>query len=371
MKAREIKEYIFENEKVEYILEKLGMHHIKKHQNYYTCGVPTGDNTISTSIYNNKYLNVKAYTRDIEDENGISDLISLIRQVKDFDFIQAIDWLHKILGLQAEEEYAIKTVEQINPSSAFIERLNIDEKVEKQREIKLYEKEILKKYYFSSFIEKDFKNDNIPQNIQCHFCLIPFTDDSYYYPNDYMVIPIFDEIGNLAGTKLRITRACQYNNKYFYKESCDKNSILYGLYQTKYYIDQKKEVIICEAEKGVMQLYSYGYKNAVAVGGHDISNTQVEKIIKLDVDKVIIAFDEDVQEKVLKKEYEKLCDFVEVTCIIDINNILNEKESPMDDPKKWEKLYNNYQMIPSETRKIEKKEEIKELEQVTEDDFEF
>ena len=43
----------------------------------------------------------------------------------------------------------------------------------------------------------------------------------------------------------------------------------------------------------------------------------------------------------------------------------------MDDPKKWEKLYNNYQMIPSETRKIEKKEEIKELEQVTEDDFEF
>ena len=186
-----------------------------------------------------------------------------------------------------------------------------------------------------------------------------------------MVIPIFDEIGNLVGTKLRITRACQYNNKYFYKESCDKNSILYGLYQTKYYIDQKKEVIICEAEKGVMQLFGYGYKNAVAIGGHDISNTQVQKIIKLDVDKVIIAFDEDVQEKVLKKEYEKLCDFVEVTCIIDINNILNEKESPMDDPKKWEKLYNNYQMIPSETRKIEKKEEIKELEQVTEDDFEF
>lgn len=73
----------------------------------------------------------------------------------------------------------------------------------------------------------------------------------------------------------------------------------------------------------------------------------------------------------MKKEYEKLCDFVEVTCIIDINNILNEKESPMDDQKKWEKLYNNYQMIPSETRKIEKKQEIKELEQIIEDDFEF
>ena len=87
--------------------------------------------------------------------------------------------------------------------------------------IKLYDKEILKKYFFSNFIEKDFKNDNIPENIQCDFGLIPFTDDSYY-PIDYMVIPIFDEIGNLAGTKLRITRACQYNNKYFYKKQhCD------------------------------------------------------------------------------------------------------------------------------------------------------
>ena len=44
-----------------------------------------------------------------------------------------------------------------------------------------------------------------------------------------------------------------------------------------------------------MQLWNYGYRNAVAVGGHSISQVQVEKILKLEVDKVIIAFDQDVE----------------------------------------------------------------------------
>ena len=102
-----------------------------------------------------------------------------------------------------------------------------------------------------------------------------------------------------------------------------------------------------------MQLYSYGYKNAVAVGGHDISKIQVKKIIKLNVNKVIIAFDEDVSEKVLYTQYKKLCDFANVTCIIDKKHLLNEKESPMDNQKKWENLYKNYQSIPREYAKME------------------
>ena len=88
-----------------------------------------------------------------------------------------------------------------------------------------------------------------------------------------------------------------------------------------------------------MQLWSYGFKNAVAIGCHNISETQLKKIIRLNVNNVVIAFDKDITENILLEEYKKLCDFANVTCIVDIYNLLDEKESPMDSPEKWNILY--------------------------------
>ena len=50
MDAQTIKEHIFSNEKVEFVLENLGMHHIQWHngRTYITCGMPDGDNPSST-----------------------------------------------------------------------------------------------------------------------------------------------------------------------------------------------------------------------------------------------------------------------------------------------------------------------------------
>ena len=77
MEVREVKQYIYENNKIELVLQELGMHHIKWHDNssYITCGMPDGDNPQSTTIYNNPFLNVVAYTRDIVDAYGVSDII--------------------------------------------------------------------------------------------------------------------------------------------------------------------------------------------------------------------------------------------------------------------------------------------------------
>ena len=88
-----------------------------------------------------------------------------------------------------------------------------------------------------------------------------------------------------------------------------------------------------------MQLWTYGAKNAVAVGSHNISPTQINKIIRMNVSNVVIAFDKDVSRNELLEEYKKLCDFAEVTCIIDRFDLLEEKESPMDKFDNWEILY--------------------------------
>lgn len=385
MKAKEIKEYIYKEKKVPIVLEKLSMHNIKYHEpvnardGYFSCAMPSGDNLGSTTVFNNAYLYSSSYTRDIEDENGVKDLISLITFVKryetdknkDFDFIMAMSWLHDVLELPKEDEFNIKPVTVCKPFEAFKDRLKVNENQKNKRDIKLYDDEVLDKYRYCEYYEKDFEKDNIPTSVQNYFGITQYTELKYRYPKHYFLIPVIDEIGNIAGIKLRSAKAWQYgNNKYFYPESCEKSSILYGLFQTRYYIDQKKELIVCEAEKGVMQLWNYGYRNAVAVGGHSISQVQVEKILKLEVDKVIIAFDQDVEESILLTEYEKLSSLVETTCIIDLDHILEEKESPMDNPNKWETLYNNYQTIPLEYRESEETEEIKEWENL-QDDFEF
>ena len=129
--------------------------------------------------------------------------------------------------------------------------------------------------------------------------------------------------------------------KYIYMYPCAKSQILYGLYKTQKYIKEKKEVIICEAEKGVMQLWTYGYKSCVSIGGHSLSPYQKEKIIRLGAS-ITIAFDKDVDENTVRKECKELSTLCKsVYYILDRNNILGEKESPMDDPKKWDYLYKN------------------------------
>lgn len=385
MKPKEIKEYIYQEKKIPTILEKLGMHNIKYHEaattkdGYYSCAMPTGDNLSSTVVFDSPYLYSSSYTRDIGDENGVKDIISLITFVKKyetdknkkFDFVMTMNWLHDILELSKEDEFNIKPITVCKPFEAFKDRLRANEKQKNKRDIKLYDDEVFEKYRYCEYYEKDFENDNIPTSVQNYFGVSQYTSLKYWYPNHYFLIPIIDEIGNLAGVKLRVAKAWQDGSKkYLYSEPCEKSTILYGLYQTKRYIQQTKELIICEAEKGVMQLWNYGYKNAVAVSGHCISQIQLEKILKLEVDKVVIAFDQDIKESVLLTEYEKLSSFVNVTCIIDLEHILDEKESPMDNPEKWEKLYNNYQMIPLQYREIEETEEIKEWENIA-DDFEF
>lgn len=44
MTVAEIKEYIFDNDKIEYILEQIGMHEIKRNDKYISCAFPNGDN---------------------------------------------------------------------------------------------------------------------------------------------------------------------------------------------------------------------------------------------------------------------------------------------------------------------------------------
>ena len=354
MNAKFLKKYIYENNKIEDILIELGMHHIKWHDNnsYITCGMPDGDNPQSTVIYNNEVLNVVAYTRDIVDINYISDIFSLIMFLKKCNLIEAMEWASDFLSLEKEKIEDIDRPEGVEDILRKINTMYIKSN-EPEPPLKPLPENTLIQYQRSSF--QQFVDDNISDQTQYDFELgVDSTVDYWGFPRPRIAIPIRDEIGTLVGVKGRILKNVWLGSKcidkireeegepkYIYMYPCAKSQILYGLYKTKRFIKEKNEVIICEAEKGVMQLWTYGYKNGVSIGGHSLSPLQVRKIIELDVD-IVIAFDKDVNIDIVKNECGKFKHSKKkVYIVFDPKDILEEKESPMDNPENWNELYNS------------------------------
>lgn len=333
MDAQTIKEYIFSNNKIEIVLENLGMHHIQWHNRneYITCGMPDGDNPSSTVVYcDNSFFMVKAYTRDIVDPYGISDIISLVSFINKTIFTQSINWLCELFGL----DYYVESISD-DPTLGYFKTFDLLMKPKASLEVQLkpIPEETLKAYL--PWDNTIFYEDHIDWETQAEFEL------GLDVFSHRITIPIRDEMGRLVGVKGR--RAWdvvdEWNPKYIYLYQCAKSRICYGLYKTLPYIREKNEIIVCESEKGVMQLWSYGYRNCVAVGGHSISQQQQDLIIQSGAATIIIAFDKDVDEETVRKEVENLSLYRRVEYILDFNNILEEKESPMDNPNKWIDLY--------------------------------
>ena len=123
-------------------------------------------------------------------------------------------------------------------------------------------------------------------------------------------------------------------------EPCARAKLLYGLNLTINSIRRNKLCYVVEAEKGVQQLWSYGYSNSVATSGKKISNTQIEKLTRLCVD-LVFLFDKDVGREELDEIANRFIDGVNIYAAIDKQGILLEKESPTDNLEKLKILLGN------------------------------
>ena len=332
MDIKRLKQYIYSNDKVEYILYQIGCKNIVKHDRYYTCANYDGDNNKAICQYfDAEYLNCINYTRDIrynKKSNNPTSIIDLVCYNKKINLFQCVKYLCDILGLNY---YDMENEDDI-PESLKILQMLYDMKsgdyIEENYQLKPISEKILT--YYKPYVNDMFANDNISYNIQKYF-EIGYDDET-----NCITIPIRDEIGNLVGIKGRVFEYGNIENKYIYLERCARSKILYGLDKSLKYIREQGCVYIGEAEKFVMQLFNMGYYNCVSTGGKKISRYQKNKLISLGVD-LIFCFDKDV----LKDEIESIVqDFqgINVYMMIDKNNILNERESPSDNSLKWLKL---------------------------------
>lgn len=336
MDSSRLKEYILENNFIPTILEQLGCHHIKYHssKNYYSCGNPDGDNRTAIIVYENTYLGVIDYTRNIlRDESGSkknSDIFTLIEYFKKCSFFQAVKFTCDWIDLDYYHDFDGELPQSLKLTRMIFE-MQKGGRQESNRPLAPIPERILS--YYLPYVNDMFGKDGIDYQTQIQF------EVGYDEQTNRITIPIRDELGTLVGVKGRLfkNKLDADENKYTYLEPCARSQILYGLNLTYSHIKAKRLCYITEAEKGCMQLWSAGVCNAVATGGKEISPVQIEKLTRLCTD-LFFLFDKDVSKQEMEEISSKFIDGIVIYAAIDDKNILNEKESPTDNIEKFQRL---------------------------------
>lgn len=146
-----------------------------------------------------------------------------------------------------------------------------------------------------------------------------------------LVYPIRDIEGNIVNIGGRILDPEWKEKgmrKYTYLSGWGEMSVIYGLFENMEEILKKKEIIIFEGCKSVLLARSWGIRNTGALLTSHLNPAQMKLLAKLGV-KVVFALDKEVN---IKKDHNinKLKQYVNVEYVWDKDNLLEEKDAPVD-----------------------------------------
>lgn len=327
MNVADLKKYIYENNKVEYVLEQIGNHHIKFHpiKGYFTAGNYNGDNQNSITIKNNEWLDVVNYTREKEFGEG-SDIITLVQYNKQCDFVTALKYLHDILGLEYKFERKSEKKENIIDCTlnVFTRHLN-KKRIVDVSELEILDEEILDDY--APLLHESWFQEGITPKTREKFGVC------YSWKRKRIIIPIRDWLSKeLVGMNMRttVTNYELFNiPKYWITPTYQKSYNLYGLAENYDSIVQKKIVTILESEKSVLKRDSLLDDTCVALQGKTMSDVQARILIGLNSE-IVIALDKDVDINEVRFICEKFYNIRPVSYIWDSWGLLEDKQSPAD-----------------------------------------
>lgn len=323
----ELKEYIYNERKIEYVLEEIGCHSIVYHPNkdFYSCGNYNGDNKGAINVKNNEYLGVINYTRTKEFGDN-SDIITLVQYNKSLSFIEAIKYLHKILDLPFEfKRKEDKPQKKFDPLSVFKKVLRSSRGIVNVDDIHVLDDKLLDD--FVPMLHIDWFREGIMPWTREKFKL------AYSYKHKRVVIPMrFWLTGQILGFNQRTTVE-NYEEfgikKYFITPTYPKALNLYGLYENYDSIQKAGYVVVAESEKSVLKRDSFGDGTVVALSGKSMSDEQVRILMGLNVE-VVIGLDKDVDINEVRHICEKFKNVRKVSYIYDFMGILGDKDAPMD-----------------------------------------
>lgn len=321
------KELLNQPEKLKEVLEHYNFYNVIIHQSYISFGrsVDSSKKSIVIRLTNNDYLYVKDYARNIQ-----KDLFTYIGEQRLSDFSEILSTVKLILNITDYYDF----FGDRGIFGGFYERIrkrNISK-------INTYDESILDKY--KMYGNARFVKDHISIDAQQFFGI------RYDVESQGIVIPIRNQLGQLMGVKVR----CNYEvedgeMKYYYLVPCAMSQTLYG-YSQNYNHLVENTVYILESEKSVMQCYSYGIRNCVALGSGSISNKQVQMLFELNPKKIIFLHDTGFKQEyfdrniAMIKNYSRFSE-VEIGYWDYIGKDYEDKVSPSDLGKyKFEQIIN-------------------------------
>lgn len=383
LSKNELKMYILENDKIEFILESLGCQKIRyvsnpKGDDYYKCTNPDGNNPEAVRVYINKYLNVTNFTRNYSD---VADIFTLIQVNKGLDFGRTLIYVNQLLGLTklTDSELQMLSIESNATKTKIDREAKSKKEKEKQEALARYKKALDNNriLYESAqpILTMDWFKEGIIEPTRRAFGIRHFDYDGKY---EQIIFPIKDcNSGEVIAYQRRMIidkdeeqlRIANGQPKYLVTEGYNKSKNVYGLWENKESIEKEKQLVIFESPKSVMKRWTFQDRTAVAIQGHDMSQTQrdiignvaASSLISADMEctltgeinipwhktEVIIAFDKDISEETVLNT----CDYLHnhaysngfnISYIIDKWGILKDKESPADvGIKKYKFLFDN------------------------------
>lgn len=297
----------------------MGCDNVKKGKTCYTATNPDGDATSAINVFYDSLL-VLNHTRPDFPEKA--DIIDLVEYIKKMYITHAISWICEVCGYSFYDTYKKTDEVEIDPCLAVLKDLEPKTSQIEEPLICLNDKVL---YEYVQYPNVWFRDEGISYYVQELF------EVGYSVKDECITIPIRDELGNLVGVKARRTKDSIEFPKYWFPYPVPKTKILYGLDKAIEYIREEGKVIVFEAEKSVQKSFSMGFCNAVSLGGHEISDTQAQKLEKLGVD-IVLALDKDISPKEIKKQAKKFLIRDRLYAIIPNKNknLLKDKDAPVD-----------------------------------------
>lgn len=279
-------------DKPEYIVELLERYEFEKvrmHNDEIRCAYGEGSNptAIQLRLKNNDGLFIKDYSRDIS-----CDIFSYIIKTRKADFKEVLNTVKQILGIDSYMYF--------EPSrSAFGGFYNKIKRQAQALQVKVYPEKTLDEFVYGCQLR--FLRDNISYETQQAFQI------GYDVISQRITIPIRNIYGELIGVKGRLAGEQEDDEpKYMYIYPCPMSSTLFGYCQNYEFINEGKTILIGESEKFVMQCYSYGIRNCVAIGSNSLSSTQCRLLLELNPEKVVFMLDKDLPPEITEHNAERL-----------------------------------------------------------------
>lgn len=231
-----------------------------------------GGKNISIRLERNESLYVNDFARGVS-----KDIFSYIIQEKGITFREVIQKTKRILNL-SDDWRPRKRVSLFGGIYDNVSSSN------REIRLKTYSEDVLEQYEACGNLR--FLRDGISLESQ-RFWNIRFSVEC-----NSIIIPIYNEYGELVGAKSRINWCPQEGeSKYYYPIPVSATQVLFG-YSENYQYLYGNDVVVVESEKSVMQAWSFGVRNVVALGNNSISEKQVKLLLQLQPKRIIIALDE-------------------------------------------------------------------------------